>query len=107
MVQKLKGTMRVYCRVKPLNSTIQDEENEYTLALRQSTSTKQHSSCVNVVDNVELPISLDLQTDKELLTYHFDGVFKSNCSQMDVFEEVKPFVQSAIDGENVCIFAYG
>lgn len=55
----------------------------------------------------QLPISLDLVYGKESLTFHFDGVFPPETSQVDVFNEVKPFVQSAIDGENVCIFAYG
>jgi kinesin family member C1 len=27
-----------------------------------------------------------------MLTFHFDGVFRPQCSQADVFEEVKPFV---------------
>jgi hypothetical protein len=30
-----------------------------------------------------------------------------NQGQEDVFDEIKPFVQTAIDGMNVCIFAYG
>lgn len=58
----------------------------------------------------QFPICLDLaagSTGKESLTFHFDGVFPPAATQADVFDEVKPFVQSAIDGENVCIFAYG
>ena len=44
---------------------------------------------------------------KENQTFHFDGVFPPAATQEIVFEEVRPFLQSAIDGENVCIFAYG
>ena len=36
-----------------------------------------------------------------------DGVFGPGSSQQEIFEEIKPFVQSSIDGDNVCIFAYG
>lgn len=54
-----------------------------------------------------MSISLDLKLDKDTLTYFFDGVFGQDCSQADVFEEVKPFIQTAMDGENVCIFAFG
>ena len=39
--------------------------------------------------------------------YHFDRVFSPQSSQETVFDEVKPFIQIALDGENVCIFAYG
>jgi hypothetical protein len=42
-----------------------------------------------------------------LLVYNFDGIFDTGASQADIFTQVKPFVQSALDGENVCIFAYG
>ena len=40
MVQKLKGSMRVYCRVKPLDSATSEfgpDEITYNLALRKST----------------------------------------------------------------------
>ncbi len=39
--------------------------------------------------------------------FHFDMVFPADTTQEDVFKEVKSFIQSAVDGENVCIFAYG
>lgn len=39
--------------------------------------------------------------------FDFDLVFNNQCSQEDVFLEVSALVQSALDGFNVCIFAYG
>ena len=40
-------------------------------------------------------------------TFAFDKVFDPSASQAAVFEEVGPAVQSALDGQRVCIFAYG
>ena len=55
-----------------------------------------------------------LATDMKLVfseseNYEFilDGIFPQSCNQTDVFEEVKEFLQSCIDGHNVCLFAYG
>lgn len=39
--------------------------------------------------------------------FNFDHVFLPNSGQAELFEEIKPFVQTALDGENTCIFAYG
>ena len=39
--------------------------------------------------------------------FNFDHVFMPNAQQWEVFEEIKPFVQTALDGEHTCIFAYG
>jgi hypothetical protein len=39
--------------------------------------------------------------------YNYDNVFTPDQSQKDLFNEIKPFVQTALDGMNVCIFAYG
>jgi hypothetical protein len=39
--------------------------------------------------------------------FGFDHIFRPNQGQEDVWEATEPLVQSAIDGYNVCIFAYG
>ena len=37
----------------------------------------------------------------------FDSCFSPDASQEEVFEDTKMLMQSAIDGYNVCLFAFG
>ena len=39
--------------------------------------------------------------------FKFDRVFNDGDSQETVYDEVEDVVRSALDGYNVCIFAYG
>lgn len=39
--------------------------------------------------------------------FAFDHIFGPETQQEDVFQEVSSFVQSALDGYNVCLFSYG
>ena len=39
--------------------------------------------------------------------FKFDRVFNDTHTQDDIYDEVKDVVRSALDGQNVCIFAYG
>lgn len=49
--------------------------------------------------------STGTQESREKFTY--DRVFDGNASQEDVYADVEPLVNCAIDGYRVCIFAYG
>ena len=39
--------------------------------------------------------------------FKFDWVFNDTQTQVDIYDEIKDVVRSALDGQNVCIFAYG
>ena len=89
-IQKLRGNIRIYCRVKPQFELGAESSVQYPELSLTSTAT-----------NELTVIYLKEQS------YHFDRVFPQASSQEDIFREVKPFLQSALDGDNVCIFAYG
>ena len=40
-------------------------------------------------------------------SFHFNKIFREESSQEEVFNQVKPLLISALDGENICLFAYG
>ncbi|XP_036148484.1 kinesin-like protein KIN-7K, chloroplastic [Monomorium pharaonis] len=40
-------------------------------------------------------------------SYQFDKVFGPDSSQNDIFEDIEPLVESALEGQNVTIFTYG
>lgn len=52
-------------------------------------------------------MSLEPQSAFKDEEYQFDSCFSESQSQADVFEDTKMLMQSAIDGFNVCLFAYG
>uniref|UniRef100_A0A1J3GPA0 Kinesin-like protein KIFC3 n=1 Tax=Noccaea caerulescens TaxID=107243 RepID=A0A1J3GPA0_NOCCA len=80
----LKGNIRVFCRVKPLDSK------------------KLRAPVASDTRNVIIKL-----TEIKRKTYNFDRVFQPDSSQDDVFLEIEPVIKSVIDGYNACIFAYG
>ncbi|XP_077555806.1 uncharacterized protein LOC144170109 [Haemaphysalis longicornis] len=88
MVEDLKGKIRVYCRVKPLET---DRPN------------KAAGNAIDITDDYTLVVHT-ARGDKE---FSFDRVFMPHHTQEDVFADTNSLVQSAMDGYNVCIFAYG
>ena len=92
-IQELRGNVRVFARVRPFLPGDGAADGE-------------QPSVVPKADGVSLKLRLKGDEKKEY-DFSFDEVFKPDISQEAVFAEVSEFVQSALDGYNVCLFSYG
>ncbi|XVF59911.1 hypothetical protein PTKIN_Ptkin07bG0313700 [Pterospermum kingtungense] len=88
-IEDMKGKIRVYCRIRPLNEKEMVEKERRVL---------------RVLD--EFTVEHPWKDDKAK-QHMYDRVFDENATQENVFEDTRYLVQSAVDGYNVCIFAYG
>ncbi|XP_014830481.1 PREDICTED: kinesin-like protein KIFC3 isoform X4 [Poecilia mexicana] len=88
---RLKGNIRVFCRVRPVSQEELDSADAGTALSFDSDD-----------DAV-----LYLSSRGKVMTFELDKVFPPQASQEEVFQEVQALVTSCIDGFNVCIFAYG
>lgn len=95
MVLDLRGNIRVFARVRPPLSS----ESDKALC---GWSFVDESSLEIVSNEPSAGGRKQLKHD-----FAFDQVFDPNTSQEEIFEMVSPLIQSALDGFNVCIFAYG
>ncbi|KAH7280079.1 hypothetical protein KP509_37G051500 [Ceratopteris richardii] len=90
-VLELKGSIRVFCRCRPLTPNECKAGDNSVIEFNQ------------VLDN-ELYVRTH---DGAKKTFKFDHVFTPSHTQEEVFLETAPLVVSVLDGFNVCIFAYG
>lgn len=89
-IQELRGNIRVFVRTRPFlpsdsgdcDSAIDVSPDEESLSIFDSRTAGSHD-------------------------FRFDKVFPPSAGQDQVFDEVSDFVQSALDGYNVCLFSYG
>jgi len=86
-IQDLRGSIRVYARVRPISG--QETANGDS----------------NVMEQVDA-MTLSLQSRDAGSHFSFDAVFMPG-SQDEIFDNCRDLVQSAIDGYNVTMFAYG
>ncbi|KAK8964762.1 hypothetical protein KSP40_PGU008236 [Platanthera guangdongensis] len=89
IIEDMKGKIRVFCRLRPLNEKEIAEKEKIT---------------VFSVDEFTIAHTWKDEKSKQHI---YDRVFSQNDSQEDIFADTKYLVQSAVDGFNVCIFAYG
>ncbi|KAK8589384.1 hypothetical protein V6N13_088235 [Hibiscus sabdariffa] len=82
----IKGTIRVFCRVRPFLWTDKRRTPE------------------PVLSELDRVVVRSCGSRKE---FGFDKVFHQDANQEDVFVEVEPILRSALDGHNVCVFSYG
>lgn len=88
-IQDMKGAIRVFCRFRPMVS----REAGEAAALRR-------------VDAFTVELERPAP-HKDRKPFQFDAVFDGDSTQEDVFADCRDLVQSAVDGYNVTIFAYG
>ena len=93
-VMELKGNIRVFCRVRPL---LPSETAETNISFPES----------NALIFQEADQSHDGQSRMKDHFFNYDMVFPPSTTQKQVFSEISQLCQSALDGYNVCIFAYG
>jgi kinesin family protein C1 len=92
LIQELRGNVRVFARCRPFlpDDGVGDDE----------------PPCVVPKSETSLKLLLDGKADKTY-NFEFDRVFPPSAGQEAVFTEVSEFVQSALDGYQVCLFSYG
>uniref|UniRef100_A0AC35U738 Kinesin-like protein n=1 Tax=Rhabditophanes sp. KR3021 TaxID=114890 RepID=A0AC35U738_9BILA len=86
---RLKGNIRVFCRIRPI---VAGEEYEKNLINP------------DYFDPDQINVTSDNGSNK---SFGLDKVFDEQATQSNIYEEISPVVTSCIDGKNVCIFAYG
>ena len=89
-LEDIKGKVRVYCRERPFSKKEKADPEKFV-------------DCCRITDDLSITVGAKGRPKD----YNFDSVFGPNSTQEDVFEDTKRLIQSAIDGYNVCIFAYG
>jgi kinesin family protein C2/C3 len=98
-VMEFEGNIRVYCRLRPPNKIelkANDGQGEIVTQADDATGIVSVNACIQ-----------GATTRNVNSKFEFDSGFAPTTPQLDVFDRVSPFVTSAMDGYNCCIFAYG
>mmetsp|Transcript_14640 Transcript_14640/g.25801 ORF Transcript_14640/g.25801 Transcript_14640/m.25801 type:complete len:1036 (-) Transcript_14640:556-3663(-) len=97
-IQELRGNIRVYVRVRPFlpgDGVDLEADNKPT------------TTCKNDGVTAEIVKLDDTGSIEDSHSWEFDKTFAGADGQEEIFTEVSEFVQSALDGYNVCLFSYG
>ena len=102
LIQELRGNVRVFARVRPFlpgDKSKGGDPKPWLSVLADGTS-------LDVL--AEVPgTKAKSRAPEATHSFTFDKAFSPSDGQDVVFEEVSEFVQSALDGYNVCLFSYG
>lgn len=92
LIQELRGNVRVFARIRPFLPGDGCDDDTPPMCVPKS--------------ETALKLTIN-ESDKKGHNFSFDRVFGPSIGQEAVFTEVSEFVQSALDGYNVCLFSYG
>ncbi|GAA0146394.1 microtubule binding motor protein [Lithospermum erythrorhizon] len=100
-IQDLKGTIRVYCRVRP---SLSSESAEHSVV----DYIGENSVIDYIGENGDIMVVDRQKHGKEARKiFSFSKVFGENVTQEQIYADTQPLIRSVLDGFNVCIFAYG
>lgn len=92
LIQELRGNVRVFARIRPFLPGDGVDDDAEPMCVPKS----------------EVALKLvNGPGDRKGYNFSFDRTFGPSVGQEAVFTEVSEFVQSALDGYNVCLFSYG
>jgi len=98
LIQELRGNVRVFARVRPFLPNDKNKNQTQPWLQVQADGVSLHVLSTTPGQGKGLEASH---------SFGFDKSFDPSSGQEDVFLEVSEFVQSALDGYNVCLFSYG
>ena len=105
-VMHYEGNIRVYCRIRPPNKTELSKkhanDNNDNGSIVVTTDSRKEDGVININADIQGTKTRHIHTN-----FEFDAGFHPETTQTVVFERVEPFIISAMDGYNCCIFAYG
>lgn len=90
-LQDLKGSIRVYCRIKPQFGGQSDA----------------HSAVEFIGEDGSLLVNTSKMGKDVQRIFNFNKVFGPSATQEEIYIDTQPLIRSVMDGYNVCIFAYG
>lgn len=100
LVQELRGNVRVFARIRPF---LPNDGFDMCSLPEPALKPNPDGSSLKIVKKTNP--NGDEKIDES--TFGFDRVFGPSYCQENIFTEVSEFVQSALDGFNVCLFSYG
>ena len=103
----------MFARIRPLMSNTASNasgSNASNVNATNSLLTSTANDAGRLVKEIEQDATryIDEQTMGHLgKVYDFDKILHQQSTQEEVYKNVAPFLQSVVDGQNLCIFAYG
>lgn len=95
-IEDLKGNIRVIVRLRPW---LQNERKDAAASFSAFPDAQ-----IEVSDDTTVSVTTGSMGRKKS---EFFRALGPSASQQEVFEELKPLIQSACDGFNICVMAYG
>ena len=107
-IQDLKGSVRVFCRVRPAvpgsenGASANDDRLGDRPAVEATTDADGAPTRLVVTRGARRGAN-----PKPRRSFSFDRAFGPEASQADVYEVCEPLVRGVVDGHNACLLAYG